>query len=203
MLRAHAQEGHDAMTDGARTLELILTRRSVSPRHLIAPTPTSDELGLILRAAAAAPDHKNLKPYRFILIPTERRADLATAFREAKAERDPGAPAAEIERAGEKAYRGAMLLAVVLRIVRDHPRVSVSDQMLAAGAAIENMMLAASALGYAGALRSGHSATSRRVRLALGVANEEELAAFLILGTPAKAPPPREDDIAGLLSVWT
>jgi nitroreductase len=65
------------------------------------------------------------------------------------------------------------------------------------------MMLAASALGYAGALRSGHSATSRRVRLALGVANEEELAAFLILGTPAKGPPPREDDIAGLLSVWT
>jgi nitroreductase len=92
---------------------------------------------------------------------------------------------------------------VVLRIVRDHPRVSVSDQMLAAGAAVENMLLAASVLGYAGALRSGHSATSRRVRLALGLANEEELAAFLMLGTPAKTPPAREDDIAGLLSVWT
>ncbi len=191
------------MTDAQRALELILGRRSVSPRFLVTPTPTSDELGLILRAAAAAPDHKNLKPYRFILIPPERRADLAAAFREAKAERDPGAPEAEIERAGEKAYRGAMLLAVVLRIVRDHPRVSVSDQMLAAGAAIENMLLAASALGYAGCLRSGHSATSRRVRQALGVANEEELAAFLMLGTPAKAPLPREDGRpADLLSVW-
>lgn len=190
------------MTDAACALDLILTRRSVSPRHLVAPTPTSDELDLILRAAAAAPDHKNLKPYRFILIPPERRADLATAFREAKAERDPGAPSVEIERAGEKAFRGAMLLAVVLRVIRDHPRVSVSDQILAAGAAVENMLLAASALGYAGALRSGHSATSRRVRVALGVANEEELAAFLMLGTPAKAPPPRDDDASGLLSVW-
>lgn len=191
------------MTDTSRALDLVLSRRSVSPRFLIEPTPTTEELDLILRAAAAAPDHKNLKPYRFILIPPERRGDLAAAFREAKAERDPGAPAGEIERAGEKAYRGAMLLAVVLHIVRDHPRVSVSDQMLAAGAAIENMLLSASALGYAGCLRSGHSATSRRVRLALGVANDEDLAAFLMLGTPAKAPSPRGDDAAGLLSVWT
>jgi nitroreductase len=190
------------MTQALGALDLVLSRRSISPRFLIEPTPTKDELALILRAAAAAPDHKNLKPYRFILIPTERRGDLASAFREAKAERDPGAPAAEIERAGEKAYRGAMLLAVVLRIVRDHPRVSVTDQMLAAGAAIENMLLAASALGYAGCLRSGHSATSRRVRLALGVANEEELAAFLMLGTPAKPPLPRNDDAPDLLSVW-
>jgi nitroreductase len=190
------------MTERVRALDIILARRSVSPRFLVAPTPTPDELALILRAAAAAPDHKNLKPYRFILIPPERRGDLAAAFREAKAERDPGAPADEIERAGEKAYRGAMLLAVVLRIVRDHPRVSVSDQMLAAGAALENMLLAATALGYAGCLRSGHSATSRRVRLALGLANEEELAAFLMLGTPAKAPPSREEVTAGLLSIW-
>lgn len=190
------------MTNAGRAIDLILSRRSVSPRFLVEPTPTADELDLILRAAAAAPDHKNLKPYRFILIPPERRGDLAAAFREAKSERDPGAPATEIERAGEKAYRGAMLLAVVLRIVRDHPRVSVSDQMLAAGAALENMLLAATALGYAGCLRSGHSATSRRVRLALGLANEEELAAFLMLGTPAKAPPPRENVGVGLLSVW-
>lgn len=190
------------MTEVRRALDLVLSRRSVSPRFLIAPTPTPEELALILRAAAAAPDHKNLKPYRFILIPPERRGDLAAAFREAKAEHDPGAPAGDIERAGEKAYRGAMLLAVVLRIVRDHPRVSVSDQMLAAGAAIENMLLAASALGYAGCLRSGHSATSRRVRLALGLANEEDLAAFLMLGTPAKVPLPRSDDVPDLLSVW-
>lgn len=190
------------MTETPRALDLVLSRRSISPRFLIEPTPTTEELALILRAAVAAPDHKNLKPYRLILIPSGRRGDLALAFREAKAERDPGAPAAEIERAGEKAYRGAMLLAVVLRIVRDHPRVSVTDQMLAAGAAIENMLIAASALGYAGCLRSGHSATSRRVRLALGLANEEELAAFLMLGTPAKAPKPRNDEMPDLLSVW-
>src|SRR5690606_37668969 len=139
------------MTGNSRpALDLILARRSVSPRHLVAPAPTHEQLDIILRAAAAAPDHKNLRPCRFILIPPERRADLAAAFRDAKAEQSPGAPADEVERAGEKAYRGAMLLAVVLRIVRDHPRVSVSDQMLAVGAAVENMLLAANALGFGG-----------------------------------------------------
>ena len=191
------------MTDASLTLlDLILARRSVSPRFLVEPTPSPEQLDLILRAAAAAPDHKSLRPYRFILIPPARRVDLAAAFRAAKAEQDPGAPAAEVERPGEKAYRGAMLLAVVLRVVRDHPRVSVSDQMLAAGAAVENMLLAATALGYAGCLRSGVSATSRRVRLALGISGGEELAAFLIIGTPAKTPAPRDDTIDGLLSSW-
>lgn len=191
------------MTDASPALlDLILQRRSMSPRFLVEPTPTPEQLDLILRAAVAAPDHKSLRPYRFILIPAERRADLAAAFRAAKMEQDPGAPASEIERSGEKAYRGAMLLAVVLRVVRDHPRVSVSDQMLAAGAAVENVLLAAAALGYAGCLRSGVSATSRRVRLALGISGDEELAAFLMLGTPAKAPGPRDDTIDGLLSVW-
>lgn len=191
------------MTDATNSLlDLILRRRSVSPRFLVEPTPTPEQLDIILQAAVAAPDHKSLRPYRFILIPSERRADLAAAFSAAKHEQDPGASEEEVTRAGEKAYRGAMLLAVVLRIIRDHPRVSVSDQTLAAGAAVENMLLAATALGYAGCLRSGISATSRRVRLALGLAGDEELAAFLMLGTPAKAPPPRDATIDGLLSVW-
>lgn len=188
-------------TSGA-LLELILKRRSVSPRFLVEPAPTREQLDQILRAAASAPDHKSLRPYRFILIPPQRRSDLAAAFRDAKADQDPGAPADEVERAGAKADRGAMLLAVVLRIARDHPRVSVSDQMLAAGAAVENMLLAAHALGFAGCLRSGISATSRRVRQALGVSAEEELAAFLILGTPARVPSPRDDNASGLLTTW-
>ncbi|MEO8651976.1 MAG: hypothetical protein ABI391_06710 [Hyphomicrobiaceae bacterium] len=40
------------------------------------------------------------------------------------------------------------------------------------------------------------------MRLALGIPGDEELAAFLMLGTPAKTPVPREDTIEGLLSIW-
>jgi nitroreductase len=183
-------------------IELILARRSASPRRLVAPVPSADEVALLVRAAATAPDHKGLVPYRFIVVSEARRADLATAFRAAKRERDPGAGEEELARAGEKAWRGPMLLAVVLRLVRDHPRVSVSDQMITAGAAVQAMLLAAEALGYAGTLRSGASATSRTVSAALGLAPQEELAAFLMLGTRLEPAPRRPEPPAGLLTTW-
>ncbi len=189
------------MTDCA-IIDAILARRSASPRFLADPVPSSDELALLVRAAAAAPDHKLLRPMRFILVPEAKRVELAEGFREAKRERDPGTTPEEIEQAGQKAFRGPMLLAVVLRIVRDHPRVSISDQMITAGAAIENVLLSAAALGYGACLRSGQSATSRRVRETMGLAGDEELAAFLILGTPTREPKPRADDLDGLLTVW-
>lgn len=188
------------MADG---IERIANRRSVSPRWLGAPVPTAEELQLLMRAAAAAPDHKALRPYRFLLIPEAKRPLLADAFRQAKRERDPGASAEELERAASKAFNGPLLLAVVLRVVRDHPRVSVTDQMLTAGAAIENLLLAAEGMSYAGCLRSGISATSRRVREALRLGEREDLAAFIMLGTPLKRPEPRKSaDIADLLSTW-
>jgi nitroreductase len=183
-------------------LALILRRRSASPRQLGLPAPSDAELDLMVRAAAAAPDHKQLRPFRFMVIGEERRADLAVAFRAAKRERDPGASDEDILRAGDKATYGPLLLAIILRVVRDHPRVSVSDQMLAVGAAVENMLIAASALGYGACLRSGNSATSRRVREALGLAADEDLAAFLLVGTQQKEKPPRDDDVTGLITRW-
>lgn len=184
------------------TLSIILGRRSASPRHLAEPVPSPDQLEILVRAAAAAPDHKLLRPVRFLIIPRDRRTDQADAFRAAKLERDPASSADDLDRAGEKAFRGPLLIAVVLRLVRDHPRVSVSDQMLTAGAAVENMLLAAAALGFAGCLRSGGSATSRKVREALGLAAEEEVATFLMIGTPVQVRGPRTDQVSGLLDVW-
>ena len=190
------------MTGQLNLLDAILSRRSLSPRLLAQPSPSSEQLSVMLRASAAAPDHKRLRPYRFILIPEHKRADLAKAFRDAKQERDPGSSEDDLDRAGGKAFRGPMLLALVVRTIRDHPRVSVVDQLISAGAAVENFLLAAQALGFGGCLRSGTSATSRTVREALHLDGAEDLAAFIILGTPIKPSAPRNDPIDGLLSTW-
>lgn len=190
------------MTGQSSLLEAILARRSLSPRLLELPEPSREQLTLMLRASAAAPDHKKLRPFRFILIPEHKRASLAQAFRDAKHERDPGSSEDDLDRAANKAFRGPMLLALVVRTIRDHPRVSVIDQMISAGAAVENFLLAAQALGFGGCLRSGTSATSRTVREALHLDGSEDLAAFIILGTPQKSAGPRTDSIDGLLTVW-
>ena len=184
-------------------LSLILNRRSPSPRNLAEPVPSQAQLELMVPAAAASPAHKRLRPVRFMIIPAARRAELADAFRAAKLERDPASSTEDLDRAAEKAFRGPMLIAIVLHVLRDHPRVSVSDQMISAGAAVQNMLLAAAALGFAGCLRSGGSATSRKVREALRIAADEDVAAFLMIGKPTTSRGPRNDQVAGLLSVWS
>ena len=47
-------------------LDAILARRSTG--RLTAPAPSGDDLTRILEAAAAAPDHGELRPFRFILL---------------------------------------------------------------------------------------------------------------------------------------
>ena len=190
------------MTGQSNLLDAILGRRSLSPRLLALPAPSPEHLALMLRASAAAPDHKKLRPFRFILIPEHKRADLANAFREAKRARDPGSSDDDLDRAANKAFRGPMLLALVVRTIRDHPRVSITDQLICAGAAVENFLLAAQTLGFGSCLRSGTSATSRTVREALNLDGGEDLAAFIILGTPQKLGAPRDDSIDGLLTTW-
>src|SRR3569832_1546016 len=84
---------------------LIQHRQTILPKRLVEPGPTGQELDAIFEAASAAPDHGELLPWRFIVVPSAAREQLAQAFAEALLERDPAAAVAQIERAREKAFR--------------------------------------------------------------------------------------------------
>ena len=80
-------------------LRPLLSRRSVSPKRLIAPGPDLAALDLILQAALAAPDHGGLHPWRVIEFRAEHRGALAALFEQEKLRRDPlAAPAAAADR---------------------------------------------------------------------------------------------------------
>ena len=70
---------------------LITSRRNVSPKRLVEPGPTSQQLDALLTLAAAAPDHGLLTPWRFVIVPAAQRQRLAEAFALALVDRDPGA----------------------------------------------------------------------------------------------------------------
>ena len=98
---------------------LIEGRRTTLPRRLQSPGPDAAQQAAILGAAAAAPDHGQTLPWRFIEVPQTRRAELAQAFAAALLERDPDASADEQEQAREKAYRAPWLLLAVCRVRGD------------------------------------------------------------------------------------
>jgi nitroreductase len=83
--------------DTSSPLALLSTRRSGKPRDLVAPGPDQAQLDQILEIAARTPDHGKLAPWRFVVVPSDRRDTLSelivTAYR---AER-PQASRLEIE----------------------------------------------------------------------------------------------------------
>lgn len=109
-----------------------------------------------------------------------------------------------IERATERAHNGPCLLALVARIDPDHPDVPIHEQWAAVGAALNQMLLAADALGFAGGILSGRKTKTAALRSAFRIAGDEHIVGFLTFGTAADDPPARtvEPDPADFLSEW-
>ncbi len=80
-------------------LELLLSRDSAL--KLESPGPTDEELDQIFASANRAPDHGRLRPWRFLVIPTERRARLGEVMADAMQRRDPTATAEALQRERE------------------------------------------------------------------------------------------------------
>ena len=163
---------------------VIHGRQSSSPRRLCAPGPSMAQLEALMKAAAAAPDHLELTPWRFVLIPNDRRVDLAEAFREALQERDPTAPVAELDSVAEKAYRSPCLLLAVASMSGPAP-ISQAERLISLGCAIQNMLLLAQAMGFNSGLVSGRALQSRAFRERFDVLQDELAVCFVNVGTVA------------------
>ena len=168
-------------------LDSLLARRSVKPRRLRPPGPDAQALDRIVAAGLRGIDHGGLRPWRLLLI--EDRERLAAAFADAEAHLRPDADAEQLQQAREKALAGPVLLAALFCPHPGHEDVPEHEQWIAAGAALQQMLLAADALGYAGSLLSGRKTETPPLRNALGLADREHLIGFLTLGTPASPPP--------------
>ena len=177
----------DAALAGEWAAALIHGRRTVLPAGLAEPGPDAQQTQAILGAAAAAPDHHDLVPWRFIVIPAAARPALAQAFEAALRERDPQASAAQLAKAREKAFRSPLLLLAVARLRDEDTEIPPNQRLVSAGCAIQNMLLMATALGFGSALTSGKALGSPALRSLFALAPEEQALCFISIGTIAGA----------------
>jgi len=175
----------------ATTEALIHSRQNISPKRLTEPGPSPRQLAQLFDAAAAAPDHGLLRPWRFIIIPQDRRALLAEVFALALVDRDPDAAPSQIEQAREKAHRAPLLMLAVAQLGPVEPDIPALERMLSLGCAIQNMLLLARGMGFGAGLTSGQAIRSARMRTLFSLAEGEQPACFINIGTESKHKPQR------------
>jgi nitroreductase len=169
---------------------LVGSRQNVSPKRLGDPGPSTAQLEALLGMAAAAPDHGLLTPWRFILVPTDRRHRLAEVFALALVDRDPGATLEQLESAREKAHRAPLLLVAIACLGPREPDTPALERMVSMGAAIQNLLLGAHAMGYGAGLTSGQAMSSPRLGALLGLVEGEVAACCVNIGTVSKRKAP-------------
>ncbi len=143
--------------------------------------PTRDHLDTILRAAVRAPDHGRLRPWHFMLIEGENRAKLGDILAAAALRRTPNLSAGDLQRERDKAKRAPVIILVVCRIVPG-TKVPAIEQLMAVGAATQNILLGLHNFGYASAWKTGEAAYDPEVKKALGLNPDDHIVGFVYAG---------------------
>ena len=180
---------------------MLATRRSGKPRDMVVPGPDAAELRAICELALRTPDHGKIAPWRFVIVPADRREALAAVLVDAWRAERPDAPAHETDALVQFAHQAPALVVALSSPQPDH-KVPMWEQELSAGAATMNLCHAAHARGYVAGWLTGWAAFSERVRDAFGAA-PERIAGFVFIGSPGRALDERpRPDAARAISVW-
>jgi len=159
--------------------EAIHTRMSIGK---VKPDPVPRELiERMLEAGAQAPNHHKVQPWRFIVLTGAARERLGEVMAQALLRRQPQAPPEVVAAERAKPLRAPVIIAVGVDRPSG-PKVVEIENICAAAAATENMLLAAHALGLAAQWRTGAAAEAPEVKALLGLAPDQALISFVYVG---------------------
>lgn len=164
-------------------LSFLAKRRSGMSKCMGAPGPNEEELALILRLAARVPDHRKLFPWRFLVFEGNARADFGEHLGKAFQEDCPNVDAARVQFEKDRFLRAPLVVAVISSPKECSRGTPVWEQELSAGAACQNMLLAARASGFAAQWLSEWYAFDARINSVLGLSGKERVAGYIYIGS--------------------
>jgi len=181
------------------TLALMARRRSAKPFFLSEPAPSSAQLDAILRLASRTPDHGKLTPWRFIVFEGDGRARAGAALADVMAK--TGDATEETLKATRETFTRAPLVIAVVFTPKQSIKAPEWEQVLAVGAVSYGLLLAAHAFGFGGVWLTGWPTYNADARTALGLKADEQIAAFIHLGTQTETQPERvRPDLVALVT---
>jgi nitroreductase len=163
------------------TLEAIKTRHSVG--KVKADSLSRELIEKLLDAGNAAPNHHKVRPWRFVVLTASGRIRLGDAMAASLFARQPDLPPEGLDKTRALPLRAPLVIAVGV----DKPaetKIPEIENISAASAACQNILLAAHSLGLGAIWRTGEWAQDLKVKEFLGFAEDQHIAGFLYIGYP-------------------
>lgn len=182
---------------------LVALHQRVSVTRLTEPAPDKAQLNQLFKAALRAADHGHLRPWRFLVIEGDGLVRLGEVFARVAQSNKPEITEPELERIRFLPTRAPMIIACIAKC-QENPKVPRIEQIISAGAATQNLITAAFALGLGAVWRTGDLAYDPQVKKTLGLVPNEELIGFVYIGTPlTPVHLPREENPEEFFSYWS
>jgi len=145
----------------------------------------------LLDAAVQAPNHYKVRPWRFVVLTGEGRNKLGDVIAASQRDRHPDFP----QEAFDKCRALPLRAPVVITVGADRPsepKVLEIENVCAAAAACQNLLLAAHAMGLGAKWRTSEWARDPMVKEFLGFEAAQHIVGFIYVGYPefiAEYPP--------------
>lgn len=188
--------GTDIVMEDEFLLTALKNRRSISK---VAPEePPEALIRTMLEAATWAPTHFMTEPWRFFVMRGDARRRLGEVMGDVCAEREDDAVKAEAarERMAAKPLRAPYVIAVAAE-PDQREKVFEIEEIAATAAAVQNMLLAAEALGLGAIWRTGWVTYTPQLRTFLGLSDQATVLGFVYVGyvaSPAEVRPRKPVD---------
>jgi nitroreductase len=178
---------------GEIVLQALATRRSMA--RVRPERPPRELVERVIGAAAWAPNHHKTEPWRFTVLAGTSREGLGAIMANALHARiedddddlDPEEVAKLLEKERNKPLRAPVVIAVAA-VPSAGPKVVEIEEIAATAAAVQNMLLAAEAVGLGAMWRTGKPAYDPAVLRFLEFPEHAHLVAFVYLGYPDLPP---------------
>jgi nitroreductase len=138
----------------------------------------------LLEAGNQAPNHHRVRPWRFFVLTGAARSRLGDVMSASQRDRRPDLPPEAFDKTRALPLRAPVVIAVGVDPPAPDSKTIEIENVCAASAACQNILLAAHDLGLGAIWRTGEWARDSKVKAFFGLVPEQYLIAFLYVGVP-------------------
>ncbi|MCB9226629.1 MAG: nitroreductase [Chitinophagales bacterium] len=173
------------MNKAQTVIQNIKERRTIKPEQCSNEKIPDADVWTILECANWAPTHGYTEPWRFVVFTDEGKHTISKAHADMYKNNAPADKFKQVKYNGliERAKSTSHIIAIInKRGANAHiPKI---EEIEATAMAVQNMQLAASAMGYAAYIHSGGMTFTDEMKNYLGFEAEDDVLGFLYLGVP-------------------